>query len=307
MTEWVESIEVGDLIRHSVFYAPDQVTPGSPLLLVLHGRNLNVDEMRRITHFEAIADRHGFVVAYPEGYRRSWNDGRSNAAAQREGIDDVAFIRALIDRLAEAGIDTALVAATGLSNGGVMCQRLGLEQSDRIGTIAPVAGLMPVSLASVMPDHAVSVLEIQGTADRAMPIEGGRAQGRGRLLLLLGGVRQRAEPVLSLTETVNRWRAIDGCDRETQREPLLPTEQDPTSVERIIYSGGQGGTVVEAWTVVGGGHTWPGGPSFGGLMGRTSRQFDAGEMIWDFVSRNTYPPEERRLDPNGGPDLHNLS
>ncbi|HZS94918.1 MAG TPA: PHB depolymerase family esterase [Chloroflexota bacterium] len=295
MTEWVESIEVDGRVRRCICHVPDRVTPGLPLLIVLHGRNLTIDEIRRITHFDALADRRGFVVAYPEGYKRSWNDGRSNSPAQEEGFDDTAFIRALIDRLGEKGIDTELIAATGLSNGGVLCQRLGLELSDRIGTIAPVAGLMPVSLAAVTPDHAVSVLQIQGTEDRSMPIEGGRARGRGRLLLLLGGVRRRAEPVLSLAGTVERWREIDGCDQRTQLDPLVPTGRDPTKVERVVYSGGRGGTVVESWSVVGGGHTWPGGPSFGGLMGRTTRHFDAGEVIWEFVRRSTHSAKDRRL------------
>lgn len=110
-----------------------------------------------MTHLDAVADRHGVVLIYPEGYRRSWNDGRGNTPAEREGVDDVTFIRSLIDHLIETmGIDPARVGVAGLSNGGVMCHRLGLALSGRIAGIAAVAGLLPVSLAGMMPDHAVS-------------------------------------------------------------------------------------------------------------------------------------------------------
>jgi polyhydroxybutyrate depolymerase len=254
---------------------PGPSTEPRPLLIALHGRNLTVEEFRRITHFDAVADRHGFVLVYPEGYQRSWNDGRGNTPAEQEGVDDSAFIRALIDRLAEqVGIDPARVAVTGLSNGGVMCHRLGLELSDRIASIAPVAGLMPVALSDMMPDHAVSVLLIQGDRDISMPITGGRAHGRARILLVLGGVRTRAGPVLSLDATIARWREINGCTDETHRDPLPASGGDPTSVERIVYPGGREATEVECWIVHGGGHTWPGGPRLMGL-GRTSTHFNS--------------------------------
>jgi polyhydroxybutyrate depolymerase len=247
-----------------------------------------------MTHFDAVANRHGFVVAYPEGYERSWNAGRGNTPAEREGVDDVAFIRVLIDRLIETvGIDPARVGVTGLSNGGAMCHRVGLELSDRIAAIAPVAGLMPVALAGRQPDHAVSALLIQGDRDAFMPIEGGRAHGRARLLLFLGGAHTPASPVLSFEATVGRWRAINRCEHETVRDRIPASGSDPTSVERAGYTGGHGGTAVECWTVHGGGHTWPGGPRLMGL-GRTTTHFDASEVIWEFVASHCCPAAERR-------------
>jgi polyhydroxybutyrate depolymerase len=296
MPAWVDAIQIEGRNRNFTCHVPPgPSTESRPLLIALHGRNLTVEEFRRITHFDAIADRHGFVLVYPEGYRRSWNDGRGNTPAEREGVDDIAFIRTLIEHLTETvGIDPARVGVTGLSNGGVMCHRLGLKLSDRIAGIAPVAGLMPISLAGVMPDHAVSVLLIQGDRDTSMPIMGGRAHGRARLLLFLGGVRTRAGPVLSLDATVARWRAINGCTHETRRDPLPASREDPTHVERVGYSGGRGGTEVECWIVHGGGHTWPGGPRLIGL-GRTSTRFDASEEIGRFVANHSRPHVERRL------------
>ncbi len=51
--------------------------------------------------FDCLADEHGFVVLYPDGYRRNWNDCRKYATfpAKRENIDDMSFIRTMITRV----------------------------------------------------------------------------------------------------------------------------------------------------------------------------------------------------------------
>jgi hypothetical protein len=50
--------------------------------------------------FDCLADQHGFVVIYSDGYRRNWNDCRKYATfpAKRQNIDDMSFFRTLIGR-----------------------------------------------------------------------------------------------------------------------------------------------------------------------------------------------------------------
>src|SRR5579884_351693 len=298
MSDWSDELIIGGHHRSYRCHLPGDDAAPDALVIALHGRNLSVDEMRLVTHLDAIADRYDVLVTYPEGHRRSWNDGRGNTPAERDDVDDVRFIQCLIDRLIDQyGIDPACVGATGLSNGAVMCHRLGLELGDRISVIAPVAGTMPVALAHVTPPYAVSVLQVHGTRDRVTPIAGGRAHGLGRVLLALRGVRAPAGPILSLKETADRWRAIDRCADRGTGESLAASALDPTSVERVTWVGGQGGTEVESWTVEGGGHTWPGGPPrFGlGLLGRTSSQFDAGDVIVRFMAQHWHSAVSRAL------------
>ena len=290
-------MNVDGLVRTAVCHLPADAPPGPrPLLLVLHGRRITDVEMRRWTRFDALADRHGFVVAYPQGYRQSWNDGRGNTPAARDGVDDVGFIRRLVDHLVEqVGVDPERIAATGLSNGGGMCHRLALALGDRIAAMASVAGLLPASLASVTPACAVSVLLIHGTADPVQPIAGGRPRGLyARILTKLMRGRARGSPLLSLDATAARWRAINRCGGEEGRTWLPATGDDPTRVERVTSGPGQGGTVVERLIVHGGGHTWPGGPRLV-TLGRTSTRLDASAAIWAFVSQHFAPPDERRL------------
>jgi polyhydroxybutyrate depolymerase len=68
-----------------------------------------------------------------------------------------------------------------------------------------------------------------------------------------------------------------------------PRTDDGTSMTVTREGGCPRGVTVGLDTVVGGGHTWPGGwqylPAL--IVGRTSQQFDASEAIWTFFSRFT--------------------
>lgn len=297
--DWVDTLDVRSRCRQYLCHRPaGHLESRLPLVIVLHGRRSSGREMRWMTHFNEVADRHGFVVAYPEGHQRSWNDGRGITPAAWDRVDDVDFIGRLINRLdGQGAIDPLRVAATGLSNGGVMCHRLALELGDRIAAIASVAGLMAVGMARVKPSHAVSVMLIHGADDAYMPMGGGMSR-RGWMIGLLGAGVLRTEmsagEVLSLTATATRWRTIDGCTEEAGLDLIPASGRDATSVERTVATGGRGGTEVARWTVQRGGHTWPGGPRML-TLGRTSTLFDASEEIWKFAAAHFHPAAARRL------------
>ena len=88
-------------------YVPANLPPQSALVIVLHGSGMDGARIRLCTgyEFDRLADQHGFVVLYPDGYRRNWNDCRKNATfpAKRENIDDMSFMRELITRHGRAG------------------------------------------------------------------------------------------------------------------------------------------------------------------------------------------------------------
>jgi polyhydroxybutyrate depolymerase len=88
-----------------------------------------------------------------------------NTPAERAGVDDVAFIRALIDRVTrQYAIDPHRVYAAGMSNGAMMTELLGCRLANGVAAIAPVAGPMPEPLeAGCRPARPVPVLEIHGT------------------------------------------------------------------------------------------------------------------------------------------------
>jgi polyhydroxybutyrate depolymerase len=250
-----------------------------PLVVVLHGNGMSGAAMREWTAFDERAGRRGWAVAYPDGVGGCWADGRGVTTADEAGVDDVGFLRAVIDVAAEKyGTVADRVVVAGISNGAFMAHRVGLEASERVAVIAAVAGTMPAALAEVRPAHAVSALLIHGTEDRMSPIGGGWSRHRGPN----GELRGRT---LSLRETADRWREIDRCAGP-------PRTEDGAGSSRETVGGGVGGSRVAAWTVHGHGHSWPGGQSWGEP---TTTEFDGAEEICRFAEPLLTAAADRKL------------
>ena len=250
-------LSVGGRLRGFTMRLPRSVEGGSPLVLVLHGNHPDAGGwiMRDRTTFGKLADARGFAVAYPDGYGGCWADGRGVTTADEAGVDDVAFLRAVIDWSAERhGTWPDRTVVAGISNGAFMAHRLGLEASDQVAVLAAVAGGLPASMRDVQPAHAVSAMLIHGTHDTISPIDGGYSRHRGPNGELRGHT-------LSLDETARYWRTVDRC-------PSGPDQTHTTEFSSRNTSGnGVGGTRVVSWTVFGGGHAWPGTPAAPGPAG----------------------------------------
>ena len=96
--------------------------------------------MERVSGFSRLADREGFTVAYPDGVGGNWNDGQpdENSAAWRQGVDDVAFLKAVVGSVGAFG----KVYLVGYSNGAVMAGRAAVE-SDGFAGLGCVRGVWP--------------------------------------------------------------------------------------------------------------------------------------------------------------------
>jgi polyhydroxybutyrate depolymerase len=278
-------LTIGGMTRRFTLRLPHGVGGEIPLVLVLHGNHPEATGalMREWTSFDEQSDAWGFAVAYPDGYGGCWADGRGVTTADEAGVDDVAFLRAVIGwsagRHGTSG-DRAVVA--GISNGAFMAHRMGAEAGDQVAVLAAVAGGLPASLLDIQPGYAVSAMLIHGTADTIAPIEGGFSRH-------LGPNGEQRGRTLSLTQTAEFWRAADRC-------PPGPGETRTTeSSSRVTGPGGVAGTQVAAWTVFGGGHTWPGSEPYPGTEQLTSREFDAAAEICRFAQPLLAPAAARRL------------
>ncbi len=252
-----------------------------PLLLVLHGGGGTAEGMVRLTKggFDALADRDGFVAAYPQGVGKSWNDGRHDlrSEATRENVDDVGFVRDLIAELSRRyPIDRHRVFVAGMSNGGMMAMRLACSLPELRGAAAVAASLSDDAAATCPATSRVSVVEIAGTADPIVPYGGGEVR-----VLWMGRGRVTGAPA-----TPESWAKKAGC-RMTPAETDLPAKvSDGTSVREIEYPGCGSGARVILYRVEGGGHAWPGGMPYltERMIGRTSGNLDACGAIWEVFS-----------------------
>ena len=245
-----------------------------PLIFVFHGGGGRARGMPNLTGFDRLADSKRFIVAYPDGLNRRWNDTRGLSPA-----DDVAFIRALIEKLEESlPIDSKAIYATGISNGGFFSNRLACHLTDKIAAIASVAATMPETLLPVCkPTRPISVMYIHGKDDPIVPIEGG----------FIGPSNGRA---VSLERAAQFWRDWDRTAPNAALTELRDKAHDGTTVQRQAYERGTQGTEVVVYTVNGGGHTWPGAqrlPSF--IVGKSSKNLDATKVIWEFFQKHPMP------------------
>ena len=236
-------IDFGGLARTYSVHTPAGLEHPSGLVINLHGAGATGQDQAALSHYDAVADAHGFVVAYPDGIDLSWADGRGASVPDRQGVDDVGFIAALVGKLVEEfGIDPGHVFATGMSAGAFMTNRLACERADLFAAVAPVAGTLGANVAC-NPSRPVSVLETHGTADPIVPFNGGTMTGRG-------GVSN----IVAAPAMVDRWRQVDGC--QDVQEVVLPNTGDGTQSVRSS-STCSAGTEVVFMRIDGGGHTWP--------------------------------------------------
>ena len=280
MREMVErTLEVDGVARKYFLFVPSAPRPAMPVVIVLHGGGGSPQQMERYTRFSELADREGFVAVYPAAVDYHWNDGRraESIRAQRDDVDDVKFLRAVIDDAArQTTIDRARVFATGISNGGFMSNRLAAEASDLVAGVAPVCGGMAPAIAEKFaPQFPVSVLIIQGDADPLVPIGGGN--------VVVFGQRSRGKTI-PIDELLAKYVERNGNRGEPQRTTLDADPNDGTSVEIVSYPDGPGGVKTEMYLVKGGGHTWAGRPLYlpESVIGKASQDFSATDVIWGF-------------------------
>jgi len=276
------TIQIGGLQRTYVLHLPPTSPAARPsaLVFVLHGGGGNGRQIERHSGFSALADRERFIAVYPDAVDRNWNDGRDapGIAAQRQHVDDVGFIAALIAGLTrEFVVDPGRVFVTGVSNGAFMSERLAAELSDRVAAIAPViGGMAPQVKDRFAPRVPVSVLLMNGTDDPLVPYQGGAvARTRGH--------------TIGVAEIVRLWTTHNRCPGPP--EIVLLADVDPTDgtrVRRTTYKGCANRTEVTLYTIEGGGHTWPGGAQYlpRAVIGRTSRDVEGTRLIWEFFARH---------------------
>jgi len=270
-----QSLTFGGITRSYVVRVPVKQAPSGtrmPLVLVLHGGGGNAANAERMTGFTEKAQKEGFIVVYPEGTGRlktmllTWNAGHCCGYAMNQKMDDVGFMRALIDKLVQTyPVDTARIYATGMSNGGMMTHRLGIELSDRLAAIAPVVAT--VFGDEEKPAHPVSALMINGMLDKNVPHAGGAAGGRG-------ADAWDGSPTRPALEQAAFWAKADGC--------IDGPIEDDNSRRTLRRYQCPAGRAVELALVKDNGHAWPGGQPGSRRGDMPSSSLNATDVIWEF-------------------------
>ena len=248
-----------------------------PLVLVFHGGGGNDDNAARMTGFSARADAEQFIVVYPNGTGRlndkilTWNTGNCCGYALDNNVDDVGFVRALIEKLqSEYPINPKRVYATGISNGGMMSYQLACNLSDKIAAIAPVAGALNLTC---QPAHPVAVIAFHGDADQHVLYNGG---------VPLKQVDPHSREDKSVAYAISFWVKQNQCNPSAQK-----SERGKVIVES--YTNCRDNADVILYTLKNFGHAWPQGARGTILADDPKAEISATNVMWEFFKQHSKP------------------
>jgi polyhydroxybutyrate depolymerase len=274
--DFPKTTSIDGLTREYVIHVPRiSVVPASgiPVVIYVHGGGGTAQDAYN-DGIDKTSDRHKFILLVPVGINKSWNGGRWEGGSCCGTQNDVKFISTMIDEVSrDYPVDSHRIYAMGISNGGLMTNRLACELSQKIAAIATVA---PAAIeGNCAPVRPVPVLDIHGTGDTCNPYYGGIPP------LDCANVPYTRMTPRQVTAT---WLEINGCS---------PFPLD------IVYHYGDATCVsfrnctaadVAFCKVEGMGHTWPSGAQYlpPCMIGPVSYDIST-EQIWQFFRHHPIP------------------
>lgn len=243
------------------------------LVLVFHGDNGSGNSIAKISRFNNLAEAFGFIAVYPNGLDHQW----SFTGHVRRKVDDISFIAALIGHIEQIrNINRRKIYATGFSQGGILTQALACKLPNKIAAFASVAGSLTTQfMHSCHPTVSISMMMINGTKDLSVHYHG-------------DPITQK-EALVSIPKTINFWKRHDQCTSSSQFQQLAQTKsRNHLEVKAFRYSGCRNASEVLQFTVVNGGHFWPGGASTDTKLNQVNIQlgFNASKAIWSFFQHH---------------------
>jgi polyhydroxybutyrate depolymerase len=248
------------------------------LLLAFHGSGGSAAQFRRFTGrgFDQWAEDGLGTVVYLDSWRKGlWNDARisTRSRAREEGVDDVAFVQAVIGHFQAGEKD---VFAAGYSNGGQMVIRLLLDAPQLLSAAALIGATVPSpeNLSSEGAALPVPMLLVHGAKDPLVPYDGGMAS--------IFGFRTRGR-MRSAPDSARYWAALNGVDAQPEVSMIPSGRAKPRTVTSLYAYGESSAAPVRFYSVEGGGHVVPNPrtrPNL--LLGRSSTELDAPTVILDY-------------------------
>ena len=274
----VQTFLSGGLEREYMLYIPQSAEKNSPLMFMLHGLGSTHTIIMNYSQMNLVADKHGFVVCYPQGIRGAentrhtkkgtpfWNVGYETH--KNETVDDVSFIKSLAIYLQqEYNLDPEKTFCAGMSNGGDMSYLLGCEAPYIFKAIAPITGcMMGWIYDSCNKNDPVPVFQVHGTADKTTYYDGD-VDNRDKWGVYMG-----------VETTINFWVDRNEC-KEVNIDTLPDIDRNDGSI--VItekYTGGRNNNEVWFYKVINGDHEWP--PGWPVKSG--NGDLNTSEEIWKF-------------------------
>jgi polyhydroxybutyrate depolymerase len=248
-----QQVLVAGTERSFIYYAPERLDPAvpAPILVVAHGFSLLAEELFAVTGYAAVADREGFLLAFPSGQGRiPWNIGEATCASELNRVfsapgDDQGFIDEILTFVeSDRNLDREHVYVTGFASGGYFASETGCLRPDVRAIASHSGGSRSLGDCSA---GRKPVMIFHGLIDQVIPVE--------------CGVQTRA-----------RWADKNGCSADVDTRPVLG---GTCEYSRDCPPGGQ----VALCLFDGLGQEWAGG------TGQAASLESASELTWEFFQQ----------------------
>jgi len=278
----VFNFDVGGLKREYLVHVPKSIDQNAALVFVLHGLGGTAELIREYSQMDRVADKHGFVVCYPQGTGGSedteytkkgtpfWNVGYETH--KNETVDDVLFITTLAKHLQlKYNLDPEKTFCSGMSNGGDMSYLLGCQAPDVFKAIAPITGcMMEWVYSSCDNKNTIPVFQVHGTSDKTTYYNGDEEN------------KDKWGAYLGVEKTIKFWVARNQCTSLTIDTLPDINKNDGSFVIAEKHLQGINNNEVWFYKVINGGHDWPQGwPQNSG-----NQDLNTSEEIWKFFEHS---------------------
>ncbi len=280
--------------RNYRLYVPPHVSQKNggdtlPLVVMIHGCRETAEEFERGTRMNAIADREGFAVLYPDqatfaNIRRCWNWFEPNTAA---GNGECAIILEMIRAASKhTKLDGTRVCVAGMSSGGAIAGLLAYHHPATFAAVAVHSGLPPM-----MPPSAAAAISAmkKGVRVNGDLLADGYWNTHDMLpppLIVFHGDKDETVTEKNATSMVKLWEKLYESAPQAGQLVRVATEiasDENTRAYSQIEQQREGKTVVSGLRIHGLAHQWSGGDS--ALPFNDAKGPDASELIWKFFER----------------------
>jgi len=255
-----QEIDISGITREYHIYVPDQ-SKNAPVLMILHGHGGSFNQLLGLNGVKSphklwldIAKDENMILVVPNGKAGSdkklgWND-KYQADADR-------------------------VYVQGISNGGLMSQRLAEEFPEKLAAVGVVVASRPMNSICKTSSHPLSILYMSGTDDPILPYEQGSI------------ITNRGE-MMATEDAVQHWVARNGTNKTPSKVDFPNINgRDKSVVEKYTYTGGVNDTEVVLYKMIGAGHAEPSkvekfGRIYLALVGAQNCDIEMAHEIWEF-------------------------